>query len=52
MILGYYPKKGSLLVKLFQLEPINTLNFNPNEVNHSQALIVISKHSPITLLRN
>ena len=43
MILGYYPKRGSLLVKLFQLEPINTLNFDPRRL---EALI---KPSRITL---
>ena len=37
MILGYYPKRGSLLVKLFQLEPINTLIFDPRKTNDSQA---------------
>ena len=49
MILGYYPKRGSLLVKLYQLEPINTLNFDLKKVKHprrGQAL------SSITLLRN
>ena len=46
MILGYYPKRGSLLVKLFQLEPINTLNFDPKEVNHPRSTLEEVKHHP------
>ena len=50
MILGYYPKRGSLLIKLYQLEPVNTLNFDPNEVNHiepREPLLEASSHHPI-----
>ena len=50
MILGYYPKRGSILVKLYQLEPINTLNFDPkkvNHVNHPLSTLKEVKHSEI-----
>ena len=45
MILEYYHKRGSLLVKLFQLEPINTLNFDLEEVNKLRSTLEEVKHS-------
>ena len=42
MILGYYPKRGSLLFKLFQLELINTLNFDLKKVKHHKHSLTTS----------